>query len=182
MRVEIIQTAEKLFFSNGYRATSLQEIGDVLNIKAASLYHHFPGGKEEIYLEVLKSRLSQYKEQVHEMSARSQKIEDFLRAFAIWYIAQPPMNMQLIAQMDMPHLSEKGKITAMGLVSSSIFAPLREALEKSKEDLRNFDSMRLVGIYLALLGGMSFAVKQGYTEPKDAVEDFIEMMMRGILK
>lgn len=51
MRVEIIQTAEKLFFSNGYRAT--------------------------------------HKEQVHEMSARSQKIEDFLRAFAIWYIAQP---------------------------------------------------------------------------------------------
>lgn len=181
MRAEIVAKAESLFFSNGYKATSLQDIGDALAIKAASLYYHFPGGKEEIYLEVLRSRLEKYKAQLEEMNRNSSNIEDFLRAFAYWFIAQPTMNMQLIAQMDMPHLSEKGKMVASGLVTSSIFAPLRAKIEQSKEDIRNFDPLRLVGIYLALLNGMSFAVKQGYTEPDSVVNDFIEMMMRGIL-
>lgn len=159
MRAEIIEKAEFLFFNNDYKATSLQEIGDSLDIKAASLYYHFPGGKEEIYLEVLKSRLEKYKSQLEEMKEKSDSLESFLKAFAHWFIAQPTMNMQLIAQMDMPHLSEKGKQLASFLVSTSIFSPLKSKLEQSRSDLRNFDPLRLVGIYLALLNGMSFAVK-----------------------
>lgn len=70
----------------------------------------------------------------------------------------------------------------MQLVSSSIFAPLRETLDQSSNSIKDFDLNRLVGIYVSLLNGMSFAVKQGYTNSDQIVDDFIEMMMRGILK
>ncbi|HEY1080025.1 MAG TPA: TetR/AcrR family transcriptional regulator [Bdellovibrio sp.] len=182
MRPQIIEMAETLFFSNGYKATSLQELGDLLQIKPASLYYHFPGGKEEIYLEVLRNRLEKYRLQVYEMRQSSADLEEFLRSFALWFIEQPPMNMSLISQMDMPHLTPRAKGEVMQLVSSSIFAPLRESLAQSTSDLKDFDLNRLVGIYISLLNGMSLAVKQSYTSREGLVDDFIEMMMRGILK
>lgn len=36
----------------GYRGISLQSITDAVGIKRPSLYHHFPEGKEQIYIEV----------------------------------------------------------------------------------------------------------------------------------
>lgn len=84
--------------------------------------------------------------------------------------------------MDMPHLTPLAKQTVMQLVSSSIFAPLRETLAQSSDKIKDIDLTRLVGLYISLLNGMSLAVKQGHTDPKNIVEDFIEMMMRGILK
>lgn len=182
MRAQIIEMAESLFFNKGYKATSLQELGDSLQMKPASLYYHFPGGKEEIYLEVLRNRLEKYREQVYQMRQASPDLEGFLRSFAIWFIAQPPMNMSLISQMDMPHLTPRAKGEVMQLVSSSIFAPLRESLAQSTSDLKEFDLNRLVGIYISLLNGMSLAVKQQYTSSEGIVDDFIEMMMRGILR
>jgi len=182
MKAQIITKAESLFFSTGFKATSLQDIADQLQIKPASLYYHFPGGKEEIYIEVLKNRLDKYREQVHSMREACPNLEGFLVLFARWYIEQPPMNMSLISQMDMPHLTPLGKKTVMQLVASSIFTPLRETLEQSSSELKNFEINRLVGIYISLLSGMSLAIKQGYTNPENLVEDFIEIMMRGILK
>lgn len=82
----------------------------------------------------------------------------------------------------MPHLTPRAKGEVMQLVSSSIFAPLRESLAQSTSDLKDFDLNRLVGIYISLLNGMSLAVKQSYTSREGLVDDFIEMMMRGILK
>lgn len=182
MKIQIIEVAEKMFFSNGYKATSLQDISDSMQIKPASLYYHFPGGKEEIYVEVLRNRLSKYREQVDRMKNECKDLEAFLKSFAHWFIQQPPMNMSLISQMDMPHLTPLAKQTVMQLVSTSIFVPLRETLNQSSQSIKDFDLNRLVGIYISLLNGMSFAVKQGYTSPDHIVDDFIEMMMRGILK
>jgi len=182
LKTQIIEVAEKLFFSNGYKATSLQEIADMTKMKPASLYYHFPGGKEEIYVEVLKTRLTKYREQVYTMKEQCENLETFLKSFAHWYIQQPPMNMSLISQMDMPHLTPLAKQTVMQLVSASIFTPLRETLAMSSDQIKQFELNRLVGIYISLLSGMSLAIKQGYTNPDNIVEDFIEMMMRGILK
>lgn len=182
MKTQIIAVAEKMFFSNGYKATSLQEIADSMQMKPASLYYHFPGGKEEIYVEVLRNRLEQYREQVHAMKNNCPDLETFLKSFAHWFIQQPPMNMSLISQMDMPHLTPLAKQTVMQLVSSSIFSPLRETLAQSSDKIKEIDLTRLVGIYISLLNGMSLAIRQGYTDPNHIVEDFIEMMMRGILK
>lgn len=182
MKTQSVTIAEKMFFSNGYKATSLQEVADSMQMKPASLYYHFPGGKEEIYFDVLLNHLNQYRKQVYAMKNDCPDLETFLKSFAHWSILQTPMNMSLISQMDMPHLTPLAKQTVMQLVSSSIFAPLRETLAQSSDKIKDIDLTRLVGLYISLLNDMSLAVKQGHTAPKNIVEDFIEMLMRGILK
>ncbi|MBK8799345.1 MAG: helix-turn-helix transcriptional regulator [Anaerolineales bacterium] len=46
----VLDVAETLFMDRGYNAITLRDIADELGIKQASLYYHFPGGKEQLFL------------------------------------------------------------------------------------------------------------------------------------
>lgn len=52
-RENLLDTAEQLFTSRGYTAVTLKDIAKALGIKQASLYYHFPLGKEDLYVEVM---------------------------------------------------------------------------------------------------------------------------------
>jgi AcrR family transcriptional regulator len=47
-RAALVETAATLFRRQGYAATGLNQILDDAGVKAGSLYHHFPGGKQEL--------------------------------------------------------------------------------------------------------------------------------------
>lgn len=182
MKDLIIEKASTLFFSTGYKATSLQTLAEELGIKPASLYYYFPGGKEEIYIDVLNTRLKSYRDQIISMSEEHKNLESFLKHFAYWFVAQPTMNMSLISQMDMPHLSPKGKQMVTKAVQESIFVPLRDIVQGHALYLKKIETMRIIGIYITLLNGMSLSIKQDYVRQEHLVEDFLEIMLRGVLK
>jgi TetR/AcrR family transcriptional repressor of lmrAB and yxaGH operons len=54
-RSALIETAATLFRRQGYAATGLNQILDDAGVKAGSLYHHFPGGKQELAAAVVKT-------------------------------------------------------------------------------------------------------------------------------
>jgi TetR/AcrR family transcriptional repressor of lmrAB and yxaGH operons len=54
-RAALIHTAGTLFRRQGYAATGLNQILDDAGVKAGSLYHHFPGGKQELAAAVVES-------------------------------------------------------------------------------------------------------------------------------
>jgi TetR/AcrR family transcriptional repressor of lmrAB and yxaGH operons len=47
-RGAIVRAAAKLFRRNGYAATGINEIAEVSGAPKGSLYHYFPGGKDQI--------------------------------------------------------------------------------------------------------------------------------------
>jgi TetR/AcrR family transcriptional regulator, lmrAB and yxaGH operons repressor len=47
-RAALTETAATLFRRQGYAATGLNQILDEAGVKAGSLYHHFPQGKQEL--------------------------------------------------------------------------------------------------------------------------------------
>jgi TetR/AcrR family transcriptional regulator, lmrAB and yxaGH operons repressor len=47
-RSRILQAAQRLFRKRGYHATGLNDILELAQAPKGSMYHHFPGGKEEI--------------------------------------------------------------------------------------------------------------------------------------
>lgn len=181
-KTRIIETSQKLFFQNGFRATSLGAIAGELGIKPASLYYHFPGGKEELYVAVLQAQLQSYREKIQDIAQLEQALDRFLLTFANWYIDQPPMNMALISQMDMPYLTPKAQRAVMESVSKSIFQPIAQVIALSRASLKPIEPIRLVGIYITLLNGMSFALKQNYTQREKLIEDFISVLLHGIWK
>jgi TetR/AcrR family transcriptional repressor of lmrAB and yxaGH operons len=54
-RAALIKTAGTLFRRQGYAATGLNQILADAGVKAGSLYHHFPGGKQELAAAVVES-------------------------------------------------------------------------------------------------------------------------------
>jgi len=56
---EIIDAASRLFSRKGYKATSLNEIGDEVGLHKTSLFHYFKN-KEEILTEIMDRSLAAY--------------------------------------------------------------------------------------------------------------------------
>jgi AcrR family transcriptional regulator len=48
-RTALIATGKRLFAQNGYAATAAQDIVEAAELTRGALYHHFPGGKEELF-------------------------------------------------------------------------------------------------------------------------------------
>ena len=58
----ILQTTAELFRRQGYTGTGLKQIVAAANAPFGSLYHHFPGGKEQLGAEVIRSSGAMYQE------------------------------------------------------------------------------------------------------------------------
>jgi TetR/AcrR family transcriptional regulator, lmrAB and yxaGH operons repressor len=54
-RAALIDTAALLFRRQGYAATGVNQILETADVKAGSLYHHFPGGKQQLAAAVVES-------------------------------------------------------------------------------------------------------------------------------
>ena len=47
-RAALVDTAALLFRRQGYAATGVNQILETADVKAGSLYHHFPDGKQQL--------------------------------------------------------------------------------------------------------------------------------------
>lgn len=54
-RAALVDAAARLFRRQGYAATGVNQILDVADVKAGSLYHHFPDGKAALAAAVVES-------------------------------------------------------------------------------------------------------------------------------
>ncbi|MBX9768944.1 MAG: TetR/AcrR family transcriptional regulator [Bdellovibrionales bacterium] len=183
MKSDILQKAEQLFFSRGYRGVTLQDIATELGIRPASLYYHFKDGKEEIYLEVIKLRVQTYKAAVESIAFKENKLENILLAFGFWYIKQPSMNMSLIAEFDMPHLTQRGRMIAMKHVGEFVFDPLRHLFLNYSHELRgDLDPQQLVSTFNVLLYSTKTSAKMSGRKPKDLIEYCVSVFLNGVRK
>jgi AcrR family transcriptional regulator len=51
-RSRVIEAADALLHQHGYMGVSMEAIAERIGIRKASLYHHFPDGKDQIVLEI----------------------------------------------------------------------------------------------------------------------------------
>ncbi|MGP4689589.1 TetR/AcrR family transcriptional regulator [Agrobacterium pusense] len=54
----IVDAFLELATTNGYNAVTMRQLAKSVNVKASSLYFHFPGGRDEIIVESLRSNYS----------------------------------------------------------------------------------------------------------------------------
>ena len=52
-RSRLVDAALRLFVEQGYEATSVGQILDATDMARGALYHHFPDGKKQLFLEVI---------------------------------------------------------------------------------------------------------------------------------
>lgn len=180
---EIVDVAEPLFLEAGYRGVSLQEICEGLGIKPASLYHHFPGGKEELYLAVIARRLSKVEEKVRELRAAHPDLSSLLTEFARWYLGEVRMNMFFMAEMDMHHLTVRGQERLKDISLRHVFRPLGEVFAGFSPLLKEpFDPELFVTSWMALQSSIPASLMLGDQKLDQLLRFQVGLFLEGLLK
>jgi AcrR family transcriptional regulator len=134
-RERAMDSAERLFGRRGYNAVTLRDIGTDLGLSHASLYYHFPGGKEELFVAVTERNIHRHGE------ALRQVIEDYccnirarLLGIARWLLSQPPLDLIRMSESDMPALDPAKAAALMYQMHQQILVRLQSVLEEAHED------------------------------------------------
>ena len=83
-RDEIIATAMKLFFENGYEATSVRTIMNAVGGEIGMFYHYFKS-KDMLFDQVVEKFFADYKEKFEAMLSKCETREDFIKTFIPMY-------------------------------------------------------------------------------------------------
>lgn len=176
--------AEQLFAEKGYGPVTLRQIGARAGLNHSSLYHHVPGGKADLFVEVMERIYERHRSG---LSAALQEAQPELRAqlyaAARWLLSQPPMDLVRLEHIDMPELApaqvqrlSNGAYTALQL---PLVAVLSAAHARGEIVAHDFDliSGGLVGMIESL-----FAVSETVAGKSRMVmaERLIDLMLDGL--
>src|SRR5207237_5480187 len=89
-RHRVLDEAQALFSEWGYVGTTVQQVADKLGITKAALYYHFPQGKEEIFVELMRRHLRRLHEGLDQVIGAGGTIRDRLEAIGAYIAARAP--------------------------------------------------------------------------------------------
>lgn len=82
---KILEEAARLFREKGYRATSMRDLAQAVNLKASSLYNHI-SGKEHILREICLNTAERFHRELDLIESREESAEGRVRALIQWHI------------------------------------------------------------------------------------------------
>ena len=181
-REALLDTAEQLFASRGYGAVTLKDIAKQLDIKQASLYYHFPGGKEDLFVEVMLRHLERRKQVLEQIIAtESGTLEGCLLKLATWLWDQPPLNALRIIRTDLPEISPQKAIKIETAIGLCVLRPVEELFVRHQPELRG-DPGFIAGMFLSGIEPLS-TVQQYSTKTKDEmIAELISVLLYGALE
>jgi AcrR family transcriptional regulator len=183
-REKLLDVSERLFSAKGFAAVTLREIGKELSLSHASVYYHFPRGKEELFIEVMKRNILRHGEALaRRLEETAQDIRAALQSIAEWFLGQPPLDLIRMAQSDMPVLKPEDSRRIMELMHGQILLRVHMALQEADEEGEiHCSNPALVG---ASLVGM---IESFHSMPEFAVRnsrqkmanEMIDILLRGM--
>ena len=166
-RERVLDVAEALFAERGLARVTMREIADAAGMRQASLYHHAPGGKAQLYREVFERMIAHHRAGLERaLAAADRHLRPRLRAVADWYVGQAPMNFLRMMTSDMPALGEAEAAALSGPAYAALMWPITEVFRDAMVagEARELDPDLLAGSLLAILDAVAFAERRGYGE------------------
>lgn len=131
-RERVLNAAERLFNQRGYTAVTLRDIANELDIKQASLYHHVPGGKEQLFIEVTERTLRRHRTGLEQaIAGAGDGIEAQLHAAGAWLLSQPPMDLVRMTYSDMPAIDQVHAQRLSQDTYDALLGPIEAAIEQA---------------------------------------------------
>ena len=182
-KLRILEVAEELFMTRGYEVVKLKDIAEILDIKQPSLYYHFPGGKEEIYVEVVIHALSTLNDELLEViSDHINDLRQDMMEIGRWAQDRMVMSPIVMYRIDMPLLSEDHQQRLGITISTKLFAPIFEmfAAAQRRGELREVDLNTVTGMFLSMLESLSDAINFRSSDKMTIWERSIDVLLHGI--
>lgn len=163
-RERVLEVAARLFQERGLARVTMRDVADALGMRQASLYHHAPGGKAQLYREVFERMIAHHRAGLERSIADAgPDLRARLRAVATWYGTQRPMNFLRMMTSDMPSLGDDAHALAAPAYAA-LMRPIRDAFDAAAVAgaIRARDPDLLAGSFLAILDAVAFAEERSY--------------------
>ncbi len=181
----VLDVAETLFMDRGYNAITLRDIADELGIKQASLYYHFPGGKEQLFLAMAERMFERHERGIATaLEAGGDDLRTQLRGVSEWLSSQRPMKYMSMLHTDLAALSPEHKKQLEQKAHAAMFFPLRESFVAAQQrgEIRSMHPDLLVGCFLLLMDGLNYGETRQGAPPRHVMADeVISLMLDGLL-
>lgn len=185
-QANVLDAAEQEFMLHGYKPVTLDAIAKRIGIRKASLYHHAPGGKEELFMSVIARCMERHESalsRIVEENLQAAGTRDTLIKIGLWFLSQPPMHTTRLLSTDLPLLKKENAHHLRVLLDKCVVEPVATVFMQALKDgqLRGEPRM-LMGLYFNLMESMHQA--HLYTDkPMEALlEQVVDIYMFGAFK
>jgi AcrR family transcriptional regulator len=179
---ELIEVAATVFYEKGFKATSLNEIAERMNISKGSLYYYITS-KDELLHEVVRSSTSTGMENIKLIATGSGEVLDRLETAIVSHIEYNRENIRKVALMHEIHVLPPSMRGSIRLVYEEYEAIFRNLVceGKATNDIRPEIDANLAA--LTILGSINSIVRwhrsTAYT-PEDVVRHIADVTVRGL--
>ena len=183
-RQRILAVAEALYMKHGYRAVSLRDIANALSIKQASLYYHFPDGKEQLFEAVVEHAFHHHKIGIEQAIAACEgDLRQQFLALIHWFASQAPMNLVSMIHTDMPALQPERMKELEKSAHSALFLPIMMMFVKAMQrgEIRQINPAVMAGLMLSIISGLRYGSTQVPEAQRPAMyEELVDIFMQGL--
>ncbi len=179
----VLDAAEQLFVARGYPAVTLKQLAQKLDIKQASLYYHFPLGKQDLYVAVMLRHLEQRRillERSIDLAAPS--LRECLLEVGVWLIQQIPLHVGRMFLSDLPELPPDTAALLEAAIYRCAFAPIDGIFIEYRHQLKpqfHGDLGFIGGAFLASIESLYIFKQYGSKTDRELVGDLIDLLLDG---
>ncbi|MFE8951334.1 TetR/AcrR family transcriptional regulator [Streptomyces althioticus] len=167
----------------GYLGVSLDDIAKAVDVKKASLYHHFPGGKPALFMEVADHYTKEASALLQTALATPGTLRDKLLALAASY-AQGTYNSALSNQIyyAIRHLEDDQRAEVSDAYVRGLIQPVTDLMARAVAtgELREADPAFLATAFLELAGTVDLPQDDRTPAAADRLaQDVVDLFLRG---
>ncbi len=182
--MRVLDAAERLFAQKGYQSVTLRDIALDVGIRHTSLYHHAPGGKEQLFIEVTERNLNHHYNGLKRAIANAElNLRDQIRSIAGWLLSQPPMDLIRMVYSDMPVIDQTEAARLSLLAYQSMLRPIQEVLEQARErgEIDYPDLPLISGGILGLIESLHAVPQNVLTKSRPVMAfELIDVLLNGL--
>jgi len=152
-RQQILDVADDLFSKRGYTSVTLRDIATAVGMKHASLYYYAPGGKKQLYVEVMQRNFKRHQQGLAQaVASAGDDLRQQMYAAAHWLVSQPPLDLSRMREADMAELDAQQRAALLTLaydaLRSPIVAAIKNAVHHGNASVQDYDVAALAFVSL----------------------------------
>ncbi|MCY3414417.1 MAG: TetR/AcrR family transcriptional regulator [Candidatus Heimdallarchaeota archaeon] len=179
----ILEISERLFMKRGYDGVSVKDITSECGLKKSSIYHHFPGGKEELYEQVVMHKMDRLHHGIIDAINEHKSIESQLESIFKFISNHPPIRMLNMMLVDMAQISKETAFSLSAYAREQVFQPITTLIQTAKDNgsIRDIAQAETVtGVIFAIADGLELAPGTQPEEKFSLMKEVLEMILFGL--
>jgi len=184
-RDELIETAAQVFRQKGFHGASMEDIARTVELKKASLYHHFTS-KQEILFEILERALQLLLDTISPIARQEIAPDKKLRQMIRQYMQILSENVDLAGVLLFEHRALERRQHARHIPARDKFESLWKDVITEGVNRRVFKCDDPPMVVRALLGQMNWTITwyspDGAKSIEEIADDYSNLLMNGLMK